>query len=127
MRFGITRKTPRMTNYKAGDVVLIPFPFTDLTATKQRPAVILSSNRFNRRQGDIIIAAITSHIPEKLSREDYILSPVDQRSAGLPKLSIVKLGKIVTIDQQLVRKRLGYLSPKTIKSIISSLFSRIFR
>jgi mRNA interferase MazF len=49
-----------MTTYSQGQVVLIPFPFTDLTTTKQRPAVIISSNAYNRTHPDLILAAITS-------------------------------------------------------------------
>ncbi|MFN6463580.1 MAG: type II toxin-antitoxin system PemK/MazF family toxin [Nostoc sp. DedVER02] len=36
-----------MTNYEFGDVVLVPFPFTDQTTTKKRPAVVVSSNSIN--------------------------------------------------------------------------------
>ena len=47
-------------NYKRGDVVLVPFPFTDLTTTKRRPALVISTDLYNRSQVNLIIAAITS-------------------------------------------------------------------
>ena len=96
-----------MTDYNPGDVVLIPFPFTDLSTVKQRPAIILSSLTFNQRHQDAILAAITSHVPEVLTSDEYLLSDDEQRAAGLPKPSIVKVGKIVTLDQRLIRKQLG--------------------
>jgi len=114
-----------MTGYKPGEVILIPFPFTDLSTFKQRPALIISSQNFNRRQGDIIIAAITSHIPQKPSSYDYLLLKTDQHMAGLPKSSLVKLGKIVTIDQRLIRKRLGCISEKTAEEIFERIKSII--
>jgi len=92
---------------RRGEVVLIPFPFTNLSTTKQRPALVISSDWFNESRDDVILAAITSHIPSKISKDEYRLSPAEQKSAGLPRPSIVKLGKMVTIDQCLVRKKLG--------------------
>ena len=107
-----------MIRYKSGDVVLIPFPFTDLTAVKQRPAVVLSSSRFNHKREDVIVAAITSHVPQKLPVDEYRFSSREQQLAGLPQSSLVKLGKIVTIDQKLIRKRLGRILPNTRKRLI---------
>lgn len=114
-----------MTTYNQGQVVLIPFPFTDLTTTKQRPAVILSSDIFNRTHPDIILAAITSQIPEQLQSDEHLLTSMDQKAAGLPKRSVIKLGKIVTIDQRLIRKVLGKLPVETIK-IVKDVFQKNF-
>ena len=47
-----------MINYKRGDVILVPFPFSDQSTTKKRPAVIISSNNYNNISPDIIIMAI---------------------------------------------------------------------
>ena len=82
-----------MTHYKQGDVILIPFPFTDFSTFKQRPAVVLSSNEFNHTHQDIIAAAITSHIPDPIAPSDYLLEHSDLKVGGLPKDSLVKLGK----------------------------------
>ena len=49
-----------MTAYKRGDIVLVPFPFSDQTTTKKRPAVVISSSRYNAVSQDIIIMAVTS-------------------------------------------------------------------
>lgn len=77
--------TASTTQYKCGDIVLLPFPFTDLTTTKQRPAIIISSDWFNQNRQDLIVVAITSQIPIKLNEEDLLLSESDQLSAGLPQ------------------------------------------
>ena len=106
-----------MTAYSQGQVVLIPFPFTNLTTTKQRPAVILSSDTYNQTHPDLILAAITSQIPTQPQPDEYLLSGTDQKTAGLPKLSLIKLGKIVTIDQRLIRKTLGKLPVETMKKV----------
>ena len=48
-----------MTHYNRGDVVLVPFPFSDQTTTKKRPAVIISSNTYNDTSRDVVIMAVT--------------------------------------------------------------------
>ncbi len=95
------------TPYKCGDVVLLPFPFTDLTTTKQRPAIVISSDWFNQNRKDLIVLAITSQISTTPHEEDFPLSETDQQSAGLPKKSMVKVTKILAIEQTLVRKKIG--------------------
>lgn len=102
-----------MTTYRPGDVVLVPFPFTDLSTTKQRPAVILSSARFNRQRRDVVLAAITSYTGGRIAWDEYLLDSTEQREAGLPRASLVKVGKIVTIEQTLLRRRLGRVPPAT--------------
>ena len=51
---------PTTTGFEFGDVVLIPFPFTDQTATKRRPGVIVSSAAYHHDRHDIIVIAVTS-------------------------------------------------------------------
>ena len=109
-----------MTPYKQGDVILIPFPFTDFSTFKQRPAVIISASRFNSSTGDVIIAAITSHIHTK-SKFDYVLNSREQKTGGLPLPSAVKVGKIITLDQRLIRKRIGHLPKETIQRLTRQL------
>jgi PemK-like, MazF-like toxin of type II toxin-antitoxin system len=51
-----------MTAYSFGDVVLVPFPFTDQTGNKKRPAVVVSSAAYHRARTDLIFMAVTSQI-----------------------------------------------------------------
>ena len=51
-----------MTSFKQGNVLLVPFPFTDQTSTKKRPAVIVSSSTYNRERPDIVLVAVTSQM-----------------------------------------------------------------
>jgi len=112
---------PSTINFSQGDVVLVPFPFTDLTAIKQRPALVLSPERLNKLRADLIVAAITSQIPEALNDDEVLLSEADLRAGGLPKRSMVKLGKIFTIHQGLIRKKLGRVLQSTLQEIMQKL------
>jgi mRNA interferase MazF len=102
-----------MTTYKRGDVLLLPFPFTDLSATKRRPAVVLSIDAYNTRRLDLIVSPVTSDVAGR-QPEDCILS--DWSAAGLAKPSVVK-AIIGTIEQTQVVRKLGSLSVADLRSV----------
>ncbi|MEY4200715.1 MAG: hypothetical protein RLZZ265_2455 [Verrucomicrobiota bacterium] len=110
---------PFTTSYKQGDVVLVPFPFTDLTATKQRPALVISSDALNARSSDAVLLAITSQIPATFQPEEFLIPAIDQRACGLPKASLIKLTKVITLHQSLFLKRLGALPSATLARVLS--------
>ena len=98
----------RTTLFEPGTVVLVRFPFTDLTGTKQRPALVLSSREHQRRERDLIVAAISGHRVDDPGPFDHVLG--DWRQAGLLMPSIVRCGKLVTLGRSLVRRALGELA-----------------
>jgi mRNA interferase MazF len=71
--------------YSFGDVVLVPFPFTDQSGLKKRPAVIISSNEYNLNRHDIVIMSITGQIRAPFSFGEEMLA--DWQTAGLIKVS----------------------------------------
>ena len=81
-----------MITFRQGDVILIPFPFTDFSTLKQRPAIVVSSDTFNNSHSDVVVMAITSQIPEVIPSEDYLLSREEIETAQLPKSSLIKEG-----------------------------------
>ncbi len=97
---------PSTTSYKFGDVVLVPFPFTDQTARKQRPAVVVSSAQYHRERRDIILLAITSQVSTSRFRGEATIAL--WREAGLLKPSVLK-PVITTVERGLVRRKLGKL------------------
>jgi mRNA interferase MazF len=100
------------TTYKKGDVVLIPFPFTDLSATKTRPAVVVSIKDFQKKVGDFTVAMITS-VPHT-TPYDYQIK--DWQRANLLAPSWIR-AKLVTIDPQLVRYQPGKLTAHDLQQI----------
>jgi mRNA interferase MazF len=61
---------PPTIGYSFGDIVLVPFPFTDQAGTKKRPAVIISSTAYNTAQRDLVIMAVTSQLKHSGIRLD---------------------------------------------------------
>ena len=108
-----------MTTYKQGDVLLVPFPFTDQSSVKQRPAVVVSGNQYNQTHRDLILAPITSRIkghPDEMSLSHW-------QAAGLLKPSAVK-PILSSFDATLVRRKLGALS-RDDREEMRALFARI--
>ncbi|MCC7211132.1 MAG: type II toxin-antitoxin system PemK/MazF family toxin [Candidatus Brocadia sp.] len=98
-----------MTVYNRGDVVLVPFPFSNQATIKKRPSVIVSSDVYNNTSPDIVIMAITGKTDKTLNVGECLIE--DWRDAGLLKPSSIKPA-VSTIEQGLVIKKLGKLSPK---------------
>lgn len=115
-------KRPIVT-YKVFDVVAVPFPFTDSTQKKRRPALVLSSDpEFNDEIGHSVMAMITS--AENASWP--LDTPVtDLPKAGLPSDSVVRM-KLFTLDRRFVIKALGSLGPEDRKMVMKSV-SRLLK
>lgn len=106
-----------MTGYRRGDIVLVPFPFTDFSTLKQRPALVISSDAFNRSHEDVILVALTSQSGSASKGGNYHIKGAEQKRSGLLREGVVLVGKIITIDQRLIRGTLGTLSPKVLEEI----------
>lgn len=89
---------------ESGDVVVVPFPFTDSPQHKVRPALVLSRREFNEQSGHTIMAMITK---AKESRWPGDVA-IQHQQAGLPEKCVVRL-KIFTIDNRLVLRKIGGL------------------
>ena len=97
-----------MTICEAGDVAIVPFPFTDMAVAKPRPALVLSAQKANGESGNTIFAMITTAVKSHWPT-DVPLADVD--AAGLTAASLVRL-KLFTLDNRLVARKIGTLSPR---------------
>ncbi len=110
-------KRPIVT-FEAFDVVVVPFPFSDRTTMKRRPALVLSdAGNFNRQVGQSVLAMITS-----ASNSDWPLDVniKDLDSAGLPSASVVRM-KLFTLDDKLVMRKAGALARQDRTSVSATL------
>ncbi|MFO0104470.1 MAG: type II toxin-antitoxin system PemK/MazF family toxin [Cyanobium sp.] len=106
-----------VTPFQAHDVVLVPFPFTDRSAQKRRPAVVLSQPRFQQTSGHVLLAMVTSARQSSWPL-DWELQQVE--AAGLPRPCLVRF-KLFTLDQRLVLRPLGTLHPDDRQGVTSHL------
>lgn len=102
------------SRFSFGDVVLVPFPFTDQSGTKKRPAVVVSGAGYNTSRRDIVIMAITSQVRTPLGFGEAMVG--DWQGAGLIKESVLK-PVFTTIEQGLVLRVMGQLSAADIKTL----------
>ena len=98
---------------KKGDIVLIPFPFTDLSGNKNRPALILIDS-----EDVVTVCFITSQLKWQ-SEFDLSLKPSEVN--GLKTTSLIRLNKFATIDKDLIIGRLGDLDKDYIELLNSNL------
>jgi len=109
---------PTTIGYSFGDVVLVPFPFTDQRTTKKRPAVIVSSDAYNRERPDIILMAVTSQERGIASIGEI---PITRwQEAGFLNPSVLK-PLLATLEKHLVLKRLGHLQEHDLTALRGSL------
>ena len=91
-------------------IVLVPFPFDDLTASKVRPAVCLTDEI--KPHGHIVLAFITSRIAATASATDLVIdkSDADFAITGLKVSSTIRLHRLMTVAKSIIRRELGELS-----------------
>jgi len=89
-------------------MVLVGFVFSDKSARKLRPAIVISTAAYNRARQEVIVAAVTSNVRRRLSG-DYLIA--NWKEAGLPFPSVAT-AILRTIRQTMIERRLGSM-PKT--------------
>ena len=103
--------------FKQYDVVVVPFPFTDSTAVKRRPALVLSDAQFQDRCGHLVLAMITSRENRGWPLDVEL---TDLGAAGLPHASVVRM-KIFTLDERFILRRSGRLNSTDRRAVERSL------
>jgi mRNA interferase MazF len=97
---------------KRGDIVLVPFPFTDLSKEKVRPAVVISAEN----DVNVSVAFISSIIPEEPTAVDFVLSEShpDFSVTGLKRSSVFKMNKVLTLERsKILRHSVEFLHLST--------------
>lgn len=106
--------------YSRGDVVVVPFPFTDRSSIKRRPAVVLNEVQFQMSSGHVVLGMITSTSGPRWP-DDVPLS--DPASAGLSAQSRFR-PKLATLADELVIRRAGRLAASDAQAV-AGVISRI--
>lgn len=110
---------------ETGTLILVPFPFTDLSGSKVRPALIVGDvNEF-----DVIVVFISSVVPDKLNRANFLILSNSQffNETGLKKDSIVKCDKIMTLSKSIVLGEIGNLPQSIFQSEIKPRLKEVLK
>jgi mRNA interferase MazF len=97
------------------DIVLLRFPFTDLSGAKLRPVLVLT--RPNGR-GDFVAVQVTSQVNHEVQ---VVIDNTDFALGGLPKPSIVRPDKIFTLNQDLIARRVGRVNDDAFSRILTAV------
>ncbi len=112
--------------FDPGQIVLVSYPFTDQTAAKLRPALVISSAKFN--QGEDFVAVPISSRVDAHDQFGYLISETEEyfEETKLRCSSTVKWAKLMTLSATVVQRRLG-VGPKKVLADIQDKIRSIFR
>ena len=97
------------------EIVLLPYPFSDLERTKVRPALVISNNSFNRKSEDCMMVPLTAVIKD----EPYsvLINQEDLFSGKLLKPSRIRVDKIFSVEKNLVSMKIGVVNEDVLKKV----------
>ncbi len=101
--------------FEQGEIIIVPFPFSDLSGIKQRPVLILSKTISNRSKEDIITCGITSNIKE--TNYSVLISNHNLIRGQIPKQSRIKVDKLFSLEKIIVKKSIGRLNKETFEKV----------
>lgn len=104
-----------MEKFVAGEIIVISFPFTDLSFTRKRPAMVLA----NLQGDDIILCEITS----KIRSDPYVipLNNVDIESGKLKVNSIIRPNRLLTINKNKIIYKFGKVKERKLQEVLIKL------
>jgi len=101
--------------YKQGDILLIPVPFSDLASNKKRPVLVLSNDKYNTKNEDLIVSAITSNI--RGLNYEVVFDSEDMLEGQLSKTSCIRPDKIYTLSKNIIVKKYGSISSNKLMEV----------
>ncbi len=106
--------------FKQGEIVLVPFPYSDLSGSKRRPVLVVSNDLYNSSFLDIVVVAITSRT-EKIDIYSLLLESTDLEIGQLPESSLIRVHKLFTIEQSRILKRFSVLGKNKLRETLLRL------
>ncbi len=106
--------------YEQGEIIIVPFPFSDLSNVKQRPVLILSKDADNKTFDDIITCGITSNLKDV--KHSVLIGNENLEKGEIPLSSRIKVDKLFTLDKNIVRKRVAKINKHTLLRVKEVFF-----
>lgn len=108
---------------KQRSIVLVPFPFSDQSGNKIRPALVLSNDEFNSKSEDLLVCAITSNTRE--NKYSIIIDKEDIETGILYDKSSIKAESILKIQKSFVMKTIATIKTSTFSKVMITIFALI--
>ena len=109
--------------FERGEIVLVPFPFTDMSQSKLRPVLIISNPSYNKVSSDFICCGITSNLNNK--KNSILLENSDMKDGEIIKKSRIKFDNIFTLQKDLPTKKIGQVNSKKLNLVVNSIIKLI--
>ncbi len=106
--------------YEQGEIVVVPFPFSDLSNIKQRPVLILSKDSNNKNSDDIITCGITSNLKD--IQYSVLIENGDLEMGNIPTKSRIKVDKLFTLDKKIIKKKVAKINKTTLSKVKEKFF-----
>lgn len=105
------------------DIVLISFPFSNFQESKVRPVVVLSNDVYNKKFADFIAIPLTSNM--KLRNHTVVITSAELETGKLIVDSRAKVDKVFSVEQSLIRKKIGRVKKSVHETLKQILFEII--
>ena len=101
--------------FKQGDILIVPFPFSNLRGLQQRPVLVISNNEYNRDCEDIITCGITSNL--KNVQCSILLDNPNLLEGRIPAKSRIKVDKLFTLEKSIIKKKIAKVNDECMTKI----------
>lgn len=101
------------------DMVLLNFPYSDFSAGKVRPALVVSNDTYNSRNMDVVVCAVTSNLEQK--EFSVIVSQSDVSAGKLPVQSKIRADKLFQVHKSLAMKPFASLNQKKFSEVVTQI------
>jgi mRNA interferase MazF len=109
-----------MSIYRQRDIVLVPFPFSDLSGQKVRPVLILSNDAYNQQSADVVVCGLTTNL--SLAPYSIIIEVTDVEQPGtLRHKSKIKVDTIASLEQSILIKQIARLKLPVFKQVVTEV------
>jgi len=123
INFGIIKKMKSGIVFNQGEIIIVPFPFSNLSGVRQRPVLVLSKTDYLKECEDIITCGITSNLKD--SRYSLLIDNSNLIEGNIPIKSRIKIDKLFTLEQSIVIKKIGRINKETFDRVRKEFFNLI--
>ncbi|MFA5856346.1 MAG: type II toxin-antitoxin system PemK/MazF family toxin [Candidatus Pacearchaeota archaeon] len=109
--------------FNQGDILLVPFPFSNLKGIKKRPVLVISKINYQKQCDDIVTCGITANLKD--SRYSILIDNSNLIEGNIPVKSRIKVDKIFTLDKNIVIKKIGRINEVTFNLVKTEFFNLI--